>query len=482
MLTREQRIDRLCERVGELALWLDRAWLDLQGWEFEGAPIELGAPWPRRDGVLRIELRAARVPQAWPLHETWLEVAPGGEGLLRVDYGGRSQAFGLDPWHRRFPLRAPDFRLFVEAVARLPFGRPNPQPHLESARLVWTEPGLDRFLRRLRLIAGAAGGLGADDAAEAMISAAERALAALEWPSATEGYIARAAHGRQLRELWSPPRPFVSPSPLSDRSRESVHAADAALEEDLAGLRAVYPPRGRLGLTGQAHIDLAWLWPLEETRRKARRTFHTVVDLLDRYPEMTFVHSSGEAHELVREVDPELFERVRDLAAGGRWESAGGMWVEADMNMISGESIARQLLWGQSWLEREFGQRHRVGWLPDCFGFTPALPQLLRAAGLDGFFTTKLNWSETNRFPYDLFWWEGLDGTRVLAHMFRNEWPGLERAYHNSSERRASGLWDLQGAWPRPSAFGWSGGLGDRRRRPQPLRFADPQRRASRSE
>jgi alpha-mannosidase len=436
MLTLRQRIDRLRDRLRELALWMDRASLDLRGWRFEGDPIEVGAPWPRRDGVILLELASVSVPRSWPLAETCLEVAPGGEGLLQVRYATHARAFGLDPWHRRFPLREATFGLSIEAVARLPFGRPSPRPHLEAARLVWVEAGLGRLVRRLRLVAQAADALGEEDAAELLISAGERALARVRWPSESEAYIGRAAQDPELAELWTPPRPADSPEPLPEASRETVRLADAALEDDLVRLRGACPPRGRLALTGHAHIDLAWLWPLEETQRKTRRTFHTAADLLERYPEMTFTHSSGESYELAREADPEVFARVRELAAGGRWEPVGGMWVEPDMNMISGESIVRQLLWGQGWFERELGGRHRVGWLPDCFGFTPALPQLLRGAGLDGFFTTKLNWSETNRFPYDLFWWEGLDGTRVLTHMFRNEGQEGERglgAYNGST-------------------------------------------------
>ncbi|MDQ6773695.1 MAG: alpha-mannosidase [Candidatus Dormibacteraeota bacterium] len=180
-------------------------------------------------------------------------------------------------------------------------------------------------------------------------------------------------------------------------------------------------------MAGHAHIDLAWLWPLEETQRKAQRSFHTAAGLLDRNREMTFTQSSAELYLLARELDPELFERIRGHVARGSWEPQGGMWVEPDLNMTSGESIARQLLHGQSWFERELGARHRVAWLPDCFGFTPALPQLLRLAGIDSFFTIKLTWSETNRFPHDIWWWEGLDGSRVLAHSFDGPIPDRPR-------------------------------------------------------
>ncbi|MBO0683652.1 MAG: alpha-mannosidase [Candidatus Dormibacteraeota bacterium] len=420
MLTAAQRVQRLQERRAELELWLDRAWLPLPGWRFEGAPIEVTGPWARRDGLVNLELAEAEAPSDWPLEETVLELMPGGEGLLRLDYGSISEAFGLDPWHTWFPLRRRRFAARVEAVARRPFGIPAADPRLEQARLVWIERSLLVLLRRLRLVIAAAAALD-DDAVGPLLAAAERALTLLEWPSGSEGYLGRAARDPRLVNLWSPPSPAGVPEPLPDSSRRSVELAAGQLSRDLVGLRSRYPPRGRLALAGHAHIDLAWLWPLAETALKTQRSFHTAAGLLDRYPEMTFVHSSAEAYELAREVDPELLGRVRDQVAGGRWEPVGGMWVEPDMNMTGGESIVRQLLHGQRWFEREFGRRHSVGWLPDCFGFTPALPQLLRGAGMEGFFTTKLNWSETNRFPYDLFWWEGLDGTRILSHTFRNE-------------------------------------------------------------
>ena len=122
--------------------------------------------------------------------------------------------------------------------------------------------------------------------------------------------------------------------------------------------------------------------------------------------------------------DPASVRRIRSAVASGQWETIGGMWVEPDTNMPSGESLARQILYGQGYFERAFGVRHSVCWLPDCFGFSPALPQLLRQGGIDRFLTIKVNWSETNRFPHDLFWWEGLDGTRVLAHTFDNPIEG----------------------------------------------------------
>jgi alpha-mannosidase len=423
-LTLTQRLQRLLTRIGELELWRDRAWEDLPGWRFEGAPIPLGEAWPRRDGVVRLDHSGVKVPEAWTLEETRLELALGGEGLLRIDDGAPgTPEFGLDLFHRRFPVRSRCFRLSVDIVARLPFGRPQSEPRLETARVVWADPELGRLIRRLRLIANTGAAMATDDAAALLVTAAERVLTCLSWPSETDAYLGRAARHRDLRVIWSPPPAPDRPEPLPVYAQESVAAANAALDAELDWIRSRHPRHGRLAVAGHAHIDLAWLWPIEETQRKVQRTFSTAADLLCRYPEMTFVQSSAELYELAREAEPALFERVRVLAAAGRWEPVGGMWVEPDTNMVAGEAMVRQLLYGQRWFERELGGRHRMGFLPDCFGFTPALPQLLRRAGIDSFFTTKLSWSETNRFPHDLFWWEGLDGSRVLTHCFLNDAP-----------------------------------------------------------
>ena len=141
-------------------------------------------------------------------------------------------------------------------------------------------------------------------------------------------------------------------------------------------------------------------------------------------PDFRFNQSTAQYYAQIEADDPALFAAIAERVAAGQWEPIGGMWVEPDTNMPTGESLARQMLYGQRYFERAFGARHRVCWLPDCFGFSPALPQLLRQGGIDSFFTIKVNWSETNRFPHDLFWWEGLDGSRVLAHTFDNPVDG----------------------------------------------------------
>jgi alpha-mannosidase len=149
-----------------------------------------------------------------------------------------------------------------------------------------------------------------------------------------------------------------------------------------------------------------------------------VLNLLRDSRDFVFNQSTAQYYAQIEKDDPPLFAEIKQFVASKRWESIGGMWVEPDANMPTGESLVRQILYGQKYFEQNFGARHSVCWLPDTFGFAPALPQLLKQAGINNFFTIKVNWSETNRMPADLFWWEGLDGSRVLAHTFRNPRDG----------------------------------------------------------
>lgn len=422
LLTYEQRLERLRTRLRELAHWLDRAHIDLDEWRWHGRPLALGERWPQAGlHVASLTHPEVGVPPDWPLERVRLELEVGGEGLARVRYSdGGEEAWGVDPYHRRVRLKGSAFSLAVEAVARRPRGEPNHDPRLERARLVYTDGSLERLDRLLQLVVEAGEALGSEEVVDPLLECAEAAVAGLEWPSETEGYLARTADNPWMSTLWTPLDVHGAREPLDDRRSAVVNSVTEQLERDLAVLRERYPQRGSLALSGHAHLDVAWLWPLEETRRKALRTFHTAVGLLDAHPGFLFNQSSAQIYSFVEEDDPALFERVKEKVAEGRWEPIGGMWVEPDINMPAGESLVRQLLYGQRYFAQRFGRTHDVCWLPDCFGFTPALPQLLIGAGISNFMTIKVNWSEMNRFPYDLFWWEGLDGSRVLAHTFDN--------------------------------------------------------------
>ncbi|MDQ0574027.1 alpha-mannosidase [Agromyces albus] len=194
----------------------------------------------------------------------------------------------------------------------------------------------------------------------------------------------------------------------------TVSAARAMLEPVLAAPAA--HSAHRIVATGHAHIDSAWLWPTRETVRKCIRTFSNVLDLMDRDPELNFTCSSAQQYAWVREADPELFSRLAERVHEGRFVPVGNMWVESDVTMPSGESLARQLLEGGRFFQKEFGRVADVGWLPDSFGYSGALPQLLRQAGLRWFFTQKMSWNETNAMPHHSFLWEGIDGSRIFTH------------------------------------------------------------------
>ena len=242
-----------------------------------------------------------------------------------------------------------------------------------------------------------------------------------------------------------------------------MRRARAEVAGRLERLRSDYPPVGRLAVTGHAHIDLAWLWPLAETRRKGRRTFATVLGLMERYPDFTFNQSSAQLYTWIEQEAPDLFARVKERVAEGRWEPIGGSWVEPDCQVTGGEAFVRQLLYGQRAFEAWFGQRSTVAWLPDVFGFSGGIPQLLRGAGLEGFFTIKLNWNEEDTFPHDLFTWEGIDGSRVTANMFRNLPPA--HGYNgNIAPLDTLGTWrNFDGKRLHPEsllAFGWGDGAG----------------------
>ncbi len=171
-----------------------------------------------------------------------------------------------------------------------------------------------------------------------------------------------------------------------------------------------------LSAIGHAHIDTAWLWPIEETRRKCQRSFANVLALMDEYPQFKFACSQAAQYVMIEEDNPALFERIKAKVANGQWIPIGGSWVEPDCNLPSGESMARQFLYGQRYFEKTFGARSRIFWNPDVFGYAGQLPQLMREAGMDRFLTQKLSWNRFTAPPHHSFFWRGLDGSEVLTH------------------------------------------------------------------
>jgi len=176
------------------------------------------------------------------------------------------------------------------------------------------------------------------------------------------------------------------------------------------------PSSGEVFACGHAHIDVAWLWPLWETHRKVGRTFSTALHYMDRYPDYHFTQSQQQLYEFCREDYPSLYARLKEKVASGQWDPSGAMWVEADCNIPSGESLVRQLVHGRRYFREDLGTDTDILWLPDVFGYAAALPGILRHCGVKYFLTTKIDWNQINEFPHDTFRWFGIDGSEVLAH------------------------------------------------------------------
>ncbi|QOJ78890.1 alpha-mannosidase [Infirmifilum lucidum] len=222
--------------------------------------------------------------------------------------------------------------------------------------------------------------------------------------------------------------PAVSRGLVPDTPRPDPEAVRRELEavlEELEPLFAAEKPEGEVFLFGHAHIDTAWLWPFSETKRKVRRTFSTVVRLAEMGYKFTYVQSGAQNYSWLEELDPGLFSKVRRLVEEGLWLPVGGMWVESDTQLLTGESLARQFLYGQRYFLEKFGKKCRIGWLPDSFGFSAQLPQLLRKSGLEVFVTHKVMWNDTNEFPYHAFVWRALDGSEVIPHILVQTYSGV---------------------------------------------------------
>lgn len=205
-------------------------------------------------------------------------------------------------------------------------------------------------------------------------------------------------------------------TPYSDEFYRTLREAAAyiakALYTDMAGYKDVIAT-----CIGHTHIDVAWWWTVAQTREKVGRSFATVLKLMEEYPNYKFMSSQPQLYAFLKERYPELYEQIKERIKEKRWEPEGGMWVEADCNLTAGESLVRQFIHGKRFFKEEFGVDNRVLWLPDVFGYSGALPQIMKKSGIDYFMTTKLAWNQFNKVPYDTMKWRGIDGTEILTHL-----------------------------------------------------------------
>lgn len=230
-----------------------------------------------------------------------------------------------------------------------------------------------------------------------------------------------------------------------DASGEALHAsvrkAADVLKTELAAIDDG-DVRGWVNFIGHTHIDVAWLWQFKDTVRKCGHTFPNVLRLMDEFPDFTFSCSQLQLMDYTKKYYPEVYAQIKERVREGRWEIVGPMWVESDCNVVSGESLVRQVLYGVRFSEEEFGTRSRVAWLPDTFGFQANMPQILKKSGTDYFYTYKLHWQHQNRFPYGMCRWQGLDGSEVVASIANN--PGCYNGDPTPSELRTAKDRNLQ--------------------------------------
>ncbi len=373
---------------------------------------------------------------------TWfLKVCMEGNGLLKVD--GESYA-GIDDVHTYIPLEPGKHRIEIEATPLTMFGYHKWRFCFEYAMLVgilWEPYSLaQRLLDLVSFIEE----LKEDDLKNAIMRELSSILIKVRSvPSITQITLLRMLlydGGLGIRELKigrfdvrdvRPDYMFLSAvygfgilkgkledilKPERNFYLGEIERVEKELDEALKRLRVEFPKIGKAYAFGHAHIDAAWLWRYEETKRKVQRTLATTVRLLERY-DATFAQSSSQYYAWIEERDPALFERIRELVEKGRIIPVGGMWVESDVQLVDGESLVRQFLYGQRYLLEKFGRIAKIGWLPDTFGFAASLPQILVKSGIELFTTYKVLWNERNEFPYHAFIWKGIDGSEIPTHI-----------------------------------------------------------------
>lgn len=201
---------------------------------------------------------------------------------------------------------------------------------------------------------------------------------------------------------------------------------------------------------GHTHIDVAWLWRLKHTREKVARSFSIVNRLMEKYDDYIFLQTQAQLYDYVKDDFPEIYKMIKERVKQGKWEPSGSMWVEADCNLISGESLVRQILYGKRFFQKEFGYKNSFLWLPDTFGYSWAMPQILKKSNIDTFITTKISWNEYNKIPSDTFIWRGIDGTEILTHFITTpeiDAPSNWFSTYNGilSPETVKGVWDNYG-------------------------------------
>lgn len=362
------------------------------------------------------------LPEDFLKYSIYISIDTGGESFLFIN---KIPFVGLNQYHKdhKLPYRK-NFDFIIEAVPKGLFGQHQYNPIFKEAYIYQKDEELYKawlIFALIREFGLSLEGIN-EDLQMKIQNILENTLGKIELISSQNNFINRMQNTKftfdLLKGLWSMPEFTRVLTPIPEELKNSIiHYSQLALQK-LLELKSQYPNIGKLYTIGHSHIDYAWLWPREETIRKAQRTFSTMLNLMSIYPNFIYLQSSAQIYEDIKENNKYIFEKIKTKTKEGKWLIEGGMWVESDCQLPSGESLVRQFLYAQNFFKEEFGVKCKIAWLPDTFGFNPNLPQILKKADILYFITTKLTWNESNPFPYDLFLWKGIDGSKVVAHIF----------------------------------------------------------------
>jgi alpha-mannosidase len=454
------RIKQLRQLALDLRCWEVRRWAVVGGWTVNGIVLPPGAVWAKQRRLYRVECPSVAVPDDWSAGETYLEIGAFGYGSLRLTAAdGRTSTWPVNEYSRRFGLPGSDCAVHA-TVAPIRDRRVGLATTGDRwmARLIQIEPDLDTFCRTIDAICGVA--TAGQSCREDLLRLAEAAVAAVEWPSASANFVSRVSHRENHPRHWFDVPADTHPEPLTGRQRGSLRAAAATLAHELWERKDADRTPGSVKLIGYAHTDLDWLWPEAVSLPAVIGQFAGTLAQLHRFPGYRAGQAGSYLYSLLEQHAPEVFADLVAAVAGGSWELLTGMWVEPDANMLSGESLCRQLLHGQAYFQSRFGRRSEVCWLPDTFGFSGALPQILAGAGIRYFFTTRLSKTEVRPHHDNLFEWEGIDGTRVLA--FASASPGGYQCV--PSVQSVTAAWQVyadDGVYPHAlQPLGYANGIG----------------------
>ncbi len=363
----------------------------------------------------------AKVAQNGELRLLWKDTTDGDGAVnpqfLVYDKEGKIIA-GLDMWHTELPLEDSEGEVFIYAYTGM-----KPAPRLTlTTELICVDLEIEQLFYDLSFLISVAD-LYLDDSYDQneIINVLNEAVDCIDFRYiyTDEFYCGVKAASKILRDK------YLS-SCESQRSGALAHCI------------------------GHTHIDIAWLWTAKQTREKAQRSFSTALNLMERYPEYIFMSSQPYLYECIKQDAPELFQRIKERVEEGRWVPDGGLWLEADCNITGGESLIRQIYYGKKFFKDEFGVDSQTVWLPDTFGYPATIPQIFVKSGMKAFVSSKISWNDTNIFPYDLFQWQGIDGSKILSYNLTAQDTFKDGEIRNITTYNAfAGPNQINGAWNR---------------------------------